>query len=328
MAITLGSLGALAVDLNANAHKFRQDLLRLPLIGCKTTFDHMTLRPGLRAAETVGELGGDTQFGPYSNSYKDANNITINPRTLQVFLGSVIKDFDPNEVAATIWGSKITKGEALKNTEIVAQIIPFIMGKIGKNLNAAIWSATRNASNHTTQDLFNGFDTITATEIGAGNIAAGNNNFQDLSSGITKGTSAGTVDVVKAFVQAAADELQGIEIEGGDAPKLYMPYWLYNQYNLDYQKTVGVQLYNKEYAKQMVEGTNVEMVPLVNKKNSNYIHLSTKNNMLIGVNQVGEEETIEVEKFSSFVLTLSATLFFGTQFESIAAERLCVGKIL
>lgn len=327
MAITLGSLGALVVDLNTNAHKFRQDLLRLPLIGCKATFDHMTIRPGIRAAETVGELGGDTQFGPYSNSYKDTNNITIDPRTLQVFLGSVIKDFDPNEVAATIWGSAITKGEGLKNTEIVAQILPFIMGKIGKNLNASIWGATRNASGHTTMDLFNGFDTITATEIAASKIAASEGNFQDLTSGITKGTAAGTVDVVKAFVQAAADELQGIEIEGGDAPKLYMPYWLFNQYNLDYQKTVGSVPYNQQYTKQMVEGTNVEMVPLVNKKNSNYVHLSTKNNMLIGVNQVGEEETIQVDRFSAFVLTLSATLFFGTQFESISKERLCVGKI-
>ena len=327
MAINLGTLGQLAIDLNTSAHKLRKDLLRMPLIGCKTTFDHMTLRPGLRSAETVGELGGDTQFGPYSDSYKDQSNVTINPRTLEVFLGSVIKDFSPNEVAASIWGSAITKGEGLKNTEIIAQILPFIMGKLGKNLNASIWGAVRNSSGHTTDDLFNGFDTITATEIAANKIAASEGNFQDLTSAITKGTAAGTVDAVKAFVQAAADELQGIEIEGGDAPKLYMPYWLFNQYNLDYQKTVGVQLYNKEYTKHMVEGTNVEMVPLVNKKNSNYIHLSTKNNMLIGVNQVGEEETIQVDRFSAFVLTLSATLFFGTQFESISKERLCVGKI-
>lgn len=323
MAFTIGSLGNLKVDLNTSAHKIRKELVKLPLIGAQTTLKHMTLRPGLRMAETIGELAGDIQYGPYSSTYKDANNITINPRTLEVFFGSVIKDFDPNEVAQSIYGQAITKGKELQNADIVAQILPWLMAKLGANLNASIWDATRNASGHTTKDLFNGFDTITATEVAAGTIAAGNGNYEKFSAAIT---DTNAVDVLQAFVQSASDELQGHEIEV-DPVKLFCSYDIFNKYNQAYAKVVGVQVYNKEYTKRFVEGTNVELVPLVNKKASNYVTLSSKANMLVGVNQVGEEETVAVDMFGPFTLTMSATMFFGTQFESIDKSRLKIGEL-
>ena len=102
-----------------------------------------------------------------------------------------------------------------------------------------------------------------------------------------------------------------------------------DKYNEDYKLTTGAIPYNTTFGQQSVEGSNGNLifVPLYNKADSNFIHITPKSNMLVGVNQVGEEETVVVEKFSSFVLTLAATLFFGTQFESISKERLCVGKI-
>lgn len=331
MALNLGSLGQLAIDLNTSAAKIRKDLIYMPVIGCKTTLSHMTLRPGLRANETVGEVGGDLQYGPYSNSYKDQNNININPRTLEVFMGSVMKEFDPNQVAATIWGSDVTKGPGMTKAEIVQKIVPFLMAKLGKNLNASIFSASRNSNGHTTADLFNGFDTITAAELlgETPGLSAAKGNYIDLKNdyATAMGASGDVVDFLQSFVHAAADELQGIEIEGASAPKLYLPYDLYNKYNSDYAKVVGVQIYNKEYTKKMVEGTNVELVPLVNKKGTKFLHLSTKGNMLVGCNQVGEEETCTIEKVPGLSLMLTATLFWGTQFESIAKERLFVGHI-
>ena len=66
---------------------------------------------------------------------------------------------------------------------------------------------------------------------------------------------------------------------------------------------------------------------LSNKANSQFIHLSTKQNMLVGVNQTGEEETVAVEKHSAFVLQFIMTAFFGCEFESISKERLFVAKL-
>ena len=71
----------------------------------------------------------------------------------------------------------------------------------------------------------------------------------------------------------------------------------------------------------------MHFVPLYNKANSPFIHLSPASNMLVGVDQEGDEENISVEKHEAFVLQFIATMFFGVQFESINKERLLVGKL-
>ena len=49
--------------------------------------------------------------------------------------------------------------------------------------------------------------------------------------------------------------------------------------------------------------------------------------MLVGVNQMGEEEQILVEKHAAFVLQFVATMFFGVQFETLSPEHMLVGKL-
>jgi hypothetical protein len=324
--VTFGATEQNAIALNKTAATLRKQLLQLPLLGCNVTLSHMTIRPGIRYAEVVGEMSGDMQFGPYSKTRKDTSDVVINPRELYAYFGSVVKEFDPNSVYKTIWGSAITKGEALKTTDITRQVLQFLTGKLGKNLNAHIWDAVRNDTGDTTKDLFNGFDTITAAEIKAGNIATAKKNLFEFTEAID---NTNAVELLKAFYRAASDELQGDEIAGSEPKKLFISRSIYNAYNDDYQQTVGATPYNKEYKKTFLEGTNdgVELVPLANKKDSPYIHLSTKQNMLIGVNQQGEEEQVNVEKYSPFVLTFVATMFFGAQFETIDPSRLLVGKL-
>lgn len=71
----------------------------------------------------------------------------------------------------------------------------------------------------------------------------------------------------------------------------------------------------------------MNIVPLANKKNSPFIHMTVKRNMLVGVNQTGEEESVEVARFKAFVLQFIATMFFGVEFESLSKERLLVASI-
>ena len=93
--------------------------------------------------------------------------------------------------------------------------------------------------------------------------------------------------------------------------------------------THGGISYNKEYAQQSVEGSNGNLVflPLYNKTDSLYFHVSSKQNMLVGYDTMGDVNTLEVERFAPFVLTLVGTMFFGVQFESIDPRRLMVVKI-
>lgn len=102
----------------------------------------------------------------------------------------------------------------------------------------------------------------------------------------------------------------------------------FSHYCEDYKSTTGAIPYNREYKQYYVEGfDNVNIVPLANKKNSPFIHMTVKRNMLVGVNQTGEEENVEVARFKAFVLQFIATMFFGVEFESLSKERLLVASI-
>ena len=271
----------------------------------------------------MGELTGNIDLGPYSETRIDNDGMNIKGRTLYTYLGSVVKKFSPNSVVKSIYDAAITKGENLKSVDIALRVLSYLTAKLGGNLQSHIWNAVRDDNGTTSADLFNGFDTITAAEIGATTptISTTIGNLYEFSEAIT---ASNAVDQIKAFCEAASELL----VDAGQQVKLFCSPAIYRNYLKDYQSTVGAIPYNTEYKKAVVEGfENVSFAPLYNKANSPYIHLSTQANMLVGVNQEGEEEDIIIEKHEAFVLQYIATMFFGVQFESINKERLLVGKL-
>ncbi|MEA5063246.1 MAG: hypothetical protein VB054_07955 [Petrimonas sp.] len=312
-------------ELAKSAAKFRKELLIMSVIALQSTLKHMSLRTGIRYKETVGEMSGSIEMGPYSETRKNESNVKINGRVLETFFGSVWEQFSPNSVYKSIYGDSIVIGEGLKNVPIAKAVLAFLMKKLSGTLNKNIWGAIRNDSGNTTADLFNGFDTITETEITAGNIAVAKKNLYEFTASID---ATNAVDLLKAFYRAATDELQG---DGDETVKLklFMPKSIYNAYVDDYQATVGAVPYNKQFNKTFLEGSNdlCELVALPNKKTSPYLHLSPKTNMLVGVDQESDTEKITIEKHHPFLLDFVAAMFFGCQFESISPERLLVGKL-
>lgn len=111
--------------------------------------------------------------------------------------------------------------------------------------------------------------------------------------------------------------------------KLFVPPSVLDAYNDDYKATTGSIAYNTKFNQTFVEGSEnkCEIVAIDNKAGSKYLHLTTKQNMLVGVNQTGEEETVAVEKHEAFVLQFIMTAFFGCQFESISPERMLAIKL-
>lgn len=307
-------------DLKKSATTYKKQLLVTPIISCEETLQHMTSRPGVAGREIVSELGGNIELGPYDPTRVDNDGVNANARTLETFLGSVVKRFDVNTAATTVWGELVAQGKQLTTADLALQVLTFLSGLLGKKLNEAIWAAKRNDSGTTTKDLFNGFDTITKQEIDKSNISTSNGNLCEFAQPITK-TNA--VDMLMDFYDAAAEELQGVKT------KLYVPFKVYQAYNRDYATRFGGTPYNKEYSKTFLEGTQnlCELVPLVSKKESDYLHLTTKSNMLYGYGAGLAKENIAIEKYHEFLLSYVATMFFGTEFESIQKERLFVGKL-
>ena len=319
----MGNITITPTELALSGAKFRSELIQMPMHAMRETTQHMTVRRGIRYAETVGELSGNIDLGPYSETRIDNTGMTIKGRTLYTYLGSVVKKFSPNSVVQSIYDDIITKGENLKTVNIALRVLSYLTAKLGHNLQGHIWNAVRNDNGTTSADLFNGFDTITAAEIGAATptISTTIGNLYEFDAAIT---ASNAVDQIKAFCEAASEFL----VDSGQEVKLFCSPAIKRAYLKDYQATVGAIPYNTSYDKLTVEGfENVHFVPLYNKANSPYIHLSTQSNMLVGVNQEGEDERITVEKHEAFVLQYIATMFFGVQFESINPERLLVGKL-
>ncbi len=292
----------------------------VPVHALAKSLQHMTLRTGVRHSEKVGELTGDIEMGPYSETRVDDKAVSISTRELKTYLGSVVKKFSPNSVAQTVYGSSITKGESLTNVEIVRLVLSYLSAKIGAGIDRHLFNAVRKADGNKTVDLFDGFDTITGQEITSDSISTDLGNLYEFSEPITK---LNAVDQVVTFCRSADDFLQ--ETEGA---KLLISRDIYNAYVDDYKATTGAIVYNDKFLKTSVEGfDNVELVPMYQKKNAPYIQLTTKSNLLVGVDQEGDEEDIVIEKHAPFVLDFVATMFFGTQFETLDKTRLLVGKL-
>lgn len=307
-------------ELQKSAVTYRKELLMMPVIAAEATLQHMTPRPGVAGREVLGQLSGGIELGPYDPKRYDDDGLDIKPRTLETYLGSVIKRFDLNSVAKTVYGSLTTQGEALTSLDLARQVLNYLSMQLGRNLNLHIWNAKRNDTGSKTADLFDGFDTITQKEIAAGTIDTSEGNFMQLSQAIDESNA---TDILMSIYESADDILQGVPT------KMFVPISIYRAYNKDYLASFGNVVYNTQFKKTYLEGTDnlCELVPLVSKKGSPYIHLTTKSNMIYGYGDGLDSEKIAIEKHHEFLLSFVATMFFGCQFETINKERLMVAKL-
>ena len=307
-------------ELQKSAVTYRKELLVMPVIAAEATLQHMTPRPGVAGREVLGQLSGGIELGPYDPQRYDDEGLDIKPRTLETYLGSVIKRFDLNSVAKTVYGSLTTQGEALTSLDLARQVLNYLSMQLGRNLNLHIWNAKRNETGTKTKDLFDGFDTITQKEIAAGTIDTTEGNFMQLSQAIDESNA---TDILMSIYENADDILQGVPT------KMFVPVSVYRAYNKDYLASFGNVVYNTQFKKTYLEGTDnlCELVPLVSKKGSPYIHLTTKSNMIYGYGDGLDSEKIAIEKHHEFLLSFVATMFFGCQFEAINKERLMVAKL-
>ena len=306
----------------------KTEILAMPKQKMADTIKHMTPRTGIRYKEIVGQIDGDIQVGPYDKSRVDSTGMEIKGRELEVFFGNAVKNFDPNEVIQSVYGEATNKGAELTQANINRYVLAFLASKAGENFSKNIWGAVRNASGTTTADLFNGFDTITAADMLATGalgvvpalISVANKNLIELGAAIT---SSNAVDTLKSIYNGAHEQLQSVP------SKLFVSRAIYNAYNEDYQSSHGALPYNTQYKKTFLEGSDdlCELVPLFNKKDSPYIHLSTQKNMLVGFDLESDLEKIVVEKFAAFTLQFVMAMFFGVQFESVSPEVLMVAKL-
>lgn len=300
------------------ATKWRKEFLAMFVIGLEEIIPHVTVRAGIRYKETVGTLNMNAQFAPYKQNMKSGKDATLAFRELNTYMGAIDYEFEPNSAATLVIGEgAATKGEGMKSADIVRKSLTEICKTLSENLNSVLWSAVRNANGTTSADLFDGWDTITSAEITAGNISAAKGNYLKLDSAIT---SENALDVLKGAFRAANKILKK------QKTKMFITQDIMDAYEDAYFAVHNATPWVKGFEQKILEGSNgkCELVPLSSKDGSSFIHLSTKENMLIGVDQMSDTEDIEIARFSAFTLEFIATMFFGVNFESIDPRRLLV----
>ena len=316
-----GKLNFTLEEYQEAAHKYRSELLMLPIIGIEETLKFMTGRPGIRYKESVAAVNGDAQFAPYKPARRSDFNLNLDFRTLETFFGSVVAQFEPNSAVSTLLGAiGETKGDGQMQAPTAKHVLALIAKSLSENLNNAIWAGQRNAAGDTTLDLFDGFDTITDADITEGKIAASEGNYMKLTEAIT---TANAVDVAKEILFSLDPRLRA------QTCYMYCSQEFADKYNESYLLSHAGINYNTQYSQTVVEGSNGKLIlcPLANKADSKFIHVSPKINMLVGYDQMSDAESVMVKEDEPFILSYIATMFFGVQFESIDKRRLKVVEL-
>ena len=316
-----GKLTFTLEEFQEAAHKYRKDLLMLPIIGIQDTIKYMIGRPGIRYKESVAAMSGNAQFAPYKPSRRTDYNLNLDFRTLETYFGSVVANFEPNSAISTLLGAMgDTKGDGQMQTPTAKHVLAMIAKSLSESLNNAIWAGKRNANGDTTIDLFDGFDTITEKDINDGKIAKSEGNYLKINDVVT---TANAVDIAKEVLFSLDPRLRS------QTCYMYCSQDFADKYNEAYLLTHAGISYNNQYNQTVVEGSDGRLIlcPMANKADSKFIHVSPKLNMLVGYDQMGDTENVMIKEYEPFILSYIATMFFGVQFESIDKRRLKVVEI-
>lgn len=308
-------------ELETSCKQYKRELIMQPIEVMKdNTLKYITLVPGVRNQLTWAELAGDAELAPWSKSNKKDADYKIEGRTLQVWPGNCAYDFDPMEVFQSIYGQSIMLGQSMTTHQIARMVATYFAAKIGGHLNDHVWDAVRNVNGSKTEDLFDGFDTIIGKEITAEKLKATLGNLFEFDAAIEDSTA---VEQLKEYWRKANQFLRGRECY------MYLPESVYWAYIDDYQTRHGALPYNTEYEKLTLEGSNgkCHFVVLSNMADSDYLKITTKQNLLLGTDVNAQENHVGIQKYSSWQLTFEFAAVYGAQIRTLAKEALFVGKL-
>ena len=300
--------------------KFRKEIIAMPVVALEKTLKHMTIRRGVRGDETVGTYESGAEVRPYKTGKNATDTGKFGARTLTTYLGDVVEEFDPYQLFATVYGESFSSLTERKEADIVRDMALAMAKTVSAKLGKAIFKAVRNQSGTGTMDLFNGFNTIAATEISAGNIAIAKGNLVEVNA-ITE-LNAG--DVLEQIYDAASDELKD-----QDDKKMYVSSAIKSAYAKWCLATLGAVAYNTAYNKNLLHfDESVELVALPGLKNTNYIIFSTKKNMLVGCDQMSDTERAKIRECDNpKAVQFFMCLYWGVQFESIDPRFLMIAQM-
>lgn len=318
----MGKLVITNEDFQKAAVTFDRELLKIPVLALADTTKYMTMRTGVTGTQLVGHEFVNAQFAPYKANRKTDANLEVVLRPLTTYFGSLNAEFDPNEAISTLLGHRAS--QAMADGLQSAVSAREVLGLIGKQAAEAfvyeIFSAKRNSKGNTTHDLFDGFDTITETDITTEEVSVEKGNLVELDEEITE-DNADTI--LCGLLQKMSAKLRAQDA------MLVCSQDIADKYNKAYQKHHSGIVYNSKYEQDCVEGSmgRLKIVALPGKAGSGLIHITTKKNMLVGVDQESDQESVRVKDYAPDTLTYMMRIFFGVQFKTVDSSEFLAVKL-
>lgn len=301
--------------------KYRKDILTAPLLALSSVMPYFTVRSGIQGKVVSGALEAKAEFIPYKKAKNPTEDIKLTPREWETYLGDLLVEFDPHEVLGTLY----TEKTALRpdQMEIARKVAIRIMEQAGEALYRNLFVAKRNVAGTKTKDLFNGFSTNFAAALTEGSVSDTKGNYIDTTSSVIDVNNVG--DVLRVIWE---DKLNEHLTE--QKVLLYCTPKLVNLYKQWYQNEFGAVAWNTGYERKELHCADGKcvFVPMSCMSGQEYVYFSTRENMLIGVDQMSDTEKLEIRRADNPKLTqMWAKTYFGTGFETVIPEYLCGVKV-
>lgn len=303
------------------AEKWGRVFLKMPVLAMGDATKFMTGLPGCRTNQHLGTVESEAQFYPYVADKRGDGSTAINFETLEIFFGSMIHDFVPNDYIQTLLGEHADKlGMGQSQSEMARLVLSTIMESAGEKLALALPVAKRNASGNTTLDLFNGFATLISSAIISGKVSVANGNLVQISDAITADN---VVEVIKGLEYGLDTRLRRQE------RFLFCDPAIVDLYNEGYLLTHPSVPYNQKFEQNYVEGSNRKMTfaPLNGLAGTGVMFIAPKKNVIYGYDGVSDEEKFEVLRFNADTFTVNAKMFFGVGFRTYDKRFLKVAMV-
>lgn len=310
---------SLASALVHSNHRFRKECMLIVMAAVEEVTKHMRVITGLKGKETEATIVPQAKFRPYHSEKVVGGTGELTARTLETFPLEILEEFDPEDLYTTIFGTPVDAEKI--NLDIVRRILTEEMANASRGLCDLIFKGVRNATGTGPLDGFNGFDTIIANEITAGNIGIDKGNFTNL--GVVDATNIG--DAWKRMYRKMDENLRG-----GATKKLLLicSFPEYDMYKNWYAQEFGMGNFAGTPEQTYLDGTanKVQIVPLPGMDGTNHCFITVQENL-----KVGFDVTSNATKFSvrvpdnPNVVQMHARIYMGVDFANVDKEFLMVG---
>ena len=319
----------LASQLVNSGQSFRESALSEVLYRISDNLKYMRHTSMLRGDDTSYMLRGNGEFTPYDPDGEEKDPGSIKARTLTTRHCELFEGFDPENIYKTLFDKPLSKSKI--TMPMVKAIAIEDIRTAASKLNFAIWSGVYNENGTTNLSNFDGFDTLLAKEITAGNITLALGNYMQL--GQITPYNAG--DKLKLLWSMANNLLK----DNNQTLFMVMPSSvrdMYVDWCTNHSNQSLAARYTEKFNGVYLHNTNDKCVLVCPPGSDNIKHiiLTSINNMRLGSDGIGEGENATGE----YLLRLHGTnprkvqvytdCWLGTQFEAITKEYLMCASFI